>query len=161
MQQLNKYLDDDGLSKIRFSDLKNDIHIENKTIYIPQMEIRTNVTSLKLSGTHTFDQQIDYHIVAPLRNRKKIKEADEAGAFEEDPTGAKIYLKITGTTDNYRVSYDTDAVKKKIVTELKNEVQELKDAFKNKGVKKKKELELEEDEYFEWEVEPDSTKRKN
>lgn len=161
MQKLNKYLDDDGLSKIRFSELKNDIHIENKTIYIPQMEIRTNVTSLKLSGTHTFDQRIDYHIVAPLRNRKKIKEADAEGAFEEDPTGAKIYLKITGTTDNYRISYDTDAVKKKIVTELKNEVQELKDAFKNKGAKKKKELELEEDEYFEWGVEPDSTKRKN
>lgn len=161
MQKLNKYLDDDGLSNIRFSDLKNDIHIENKTIYIPQMEIRTNVTSLKLSGTHTFDQRIDYHIIAPLRNRKKIKEADAEGAFEEDPTGAKIYLKITGTTDDYRVSYDTDAVKKKIVTELKNEVQELKDAFKNKGARKKKELELEEDEYFEWEIEPDTTKVKN
>jgi hypothetical protein len=162
MQKLNKYLDDDGLNKIRFSDLKNDIHIENKTIYIPQMEVRTNVTSLKLSGTHTFDQRIDYHIVAPLRNRIKIKEADAEGAFEEDPTGAKIYLKITGTTDNYRVSYDTDAVKKKIVSDLKNEVQELKDAFKNKGAKKKKELELEEGEYFEWETEPaDTTKVKN
>ncbi len=162
MQKLNRYLDDDGLSKIRFSDLKNDIHIENKTIYIPQMEVRTNVTSLKLSGTHTFDQRIDYHIIAPLRNRRKINEADAEGAFEEDATGAKIYLKITGTTDNYRVSYDTDAVKKKIVSELKNEVQELKDAFKNKGALKKKELELEEGEYFDWEIEPaDTTKVKN
>ena len=161
MQKLNKYLDDDGLSKIRFSDLKNDIHIENKTIYIPQMEVRTNLTSLKLSGTHTFDQQIDYHIVTPLRSRRKINDVEAEGAIEEDPTGAKIYLKITGTTDDYRVSYDTDAVKKKIVTELKNEVQELKDAFKNKGAKKKKELELEEGEYFEWEIEPDTTKVKN
>ncbi len=161
MQKLNKYLDDDGLSKIRFSDLKNDIHIENKTINIPQMEVHTNLTSLKLSGTHTFDQQIDYHIVTPLRSRKKIKDVEAEGAIEEDATGAKIYLKITGTTDDYRVSYDTDAVKKKIVTDLKNEVQELKDAFKNKGAKKKKELELEEGEYFEWEVEPDSTKVKN
>ena len=56
-----------------------------------------------------------------------------------------------GTTDNYKVMYDTEAVKKKIITDLKNEVKELKDAFKNKGTQQKKELELEEDEYFDWE----------
>ena len=53
MKKLNKYLNDEGLSKLRFSDIKNEIHIENKTIYIPQMEVRTNVTSIKVSGTHT------------------------------------------------------------------------------------------------------------
>jgi len=150
MQKLKKYLNDDGLSKLRFSDLKNDIHIENKTIYIPQMEVRTNVTSLKVSGTHTFDQQIDYHIVTPLRKTKPT-DFDAQAAMEEDGSGQTyLYLKITGTTDDYKVSYDTEAAKKKIVKELKNEVQELKDAFKNKGTQKKKELELEKDEYFEW-----------
>ena len=62
----------------------------------------------------------------------------------------KLLLKITGTTDDYRVSYDTEAVKKKIAVDLKNEVKELREVFKNKGTKKKKELELEEDEYFDW-----------
>ena len=91
-----------------------------------------------------------------------LKDAEAEGAVEEDATGAKIYLKITGTTDEYRVSYDTDAVKKRIVSDLKNEVKELKEAFKNKGAKKKKELELETDEYFDWEIEPaDTTKIKN
>jgi hypothetical protein len=43
-------------------------------------------------------------------------------------------------------------VKKKISNDLKQEAKELRDAFKNKGVEKeKKVLELEEDEYFEWE----------
>ena len=41
-------------------------------------------------------------------------------------------------------------MKKKIISDLKKEVQELKDAFKLKGKKKKKELELEKDEYFDW-----------
>ncbi len=150
MQKLNKYLDDEGLSKLRFSDLKNDIHIENKIIYIPQMEIRTNVTSLKVSGTHTFDQRIDYRIVAPLRSKKKIDPQEAQAALEEEGGQAKIYLKITGTTDDYKVQYDTEAVKKKITEGLKNEVKELKDAFKNKSTKKKKELELEMDEYFDW-----------
>jgi hypothetical protein len=152
MKKLNKYLDDEGLGKLRFADLKNDIHIENKTIYIPQMEIKTNVTTIQLSGTHTFDQQIDYRVIAPLRNKNKIDPDEAFGAVEDDGVGkAKLFLKITGTTDKYIISYDKDAVKKKIASDLKKEVQELKDAFKLKGIKKKKELELT-DEEFDWEI---------
>lgn len=153
MQKLKRYIKDDGLSHLRFSDLKNDIHIENKTIYIPQMEVRTNVTSLKVSGTHTFDQNIDYRIITPLRQVKTV-DLEAKSAIEEDGAGqSKLYLKITGTTDNYRIQYDTEAVKKKIVNDLKNEVKELREAFKNKGTQKKKEVELEKDEYFEWDSE--------
>ncbi len=152
MQKLNKYLDDEGLSKLRFADLKNDIHIENKTVYIPQMEINSNLTTITLSGTHTFDQRIDYRVVAPLRNKKKIDPDEAFGAIEEDTKGkSKVFLKIIGTTSKYEVIYDKAAVKKKITADLKKEVQELKEAFRLKGQKKKKELELEKDEYFDWE----------
>lgn len=151
MKKLNKYLNDEGLSRLRFSDIKNDVHIENKTIYIPQMEVRTNVTSIKVSGTHTFNQHIDYRIIAPLRNNKNISMVEAKDALQEDGTGqSKLYLKIVGTTDDYRIVYDTESVKKKIASDLKNEVKELKEAFKNKGTKEKKEIELEEDEYFDW-----------
>lgn len=151
LKKLSKYLDDEGLSKLRFADLKNEIHIENKTIYLPQMEVKSNVTTIQLSGTHTFDQRIDYRVIAPLRNKKKIDPDEAFGAIEDDGSGkAKIFLKITGTTDVYEVSYDKQAVKKKIASDLKKEVQELKDAFKLKGQKKKKELELS-DEEFDWE----------
>jgi len=152
LKKLNKYLDDESLSRLRFADLKNDIHIENKTIYIPQMEIKSNATTIQLSGTHTFDQVIDYRVVAPLRNKNKIDSDEAFGAVEDDGVGkAKLFLKITGTTDKYTISYDKDAVKKKIASDLKKEVQELKDAFKLKGIKKKKELELT-DEEFDWEI---------
>jgi len=152
MQKLNKYLDDEGLSKLRFADIKNDIHIENKTIYIPQMEIKTNLTSIQLSGTHTFDQRIDYRLITPLRNKKKIDPDEAFGAIEQDNKGqSKLFLKIVGTTDKYDIMYDKQAVKKKISADLKKEVLELKEAFKLKGIKKKKELELEKDDYFEWE----------
>jgi hypothetical protein len=151
MKKLNKFLNDEGLSKLRFSDIKNDIHIENKTIYIPQMEVRTNVTSIKVSGTHTFDQRIDYRIIAPLRNNKNINAAEAKEALQEDGSGqSKMFLKIVGTTDDYKILYDTESVKKKIASDLKKEVKELKDAFKNKGTKEKKELELQEEEYFDW-----------
>lgn len=149
MKSLNKYLDDEGLSKLRFADLKNDIHIEKKTIYIPQMQVRSNVTAIQISGTHTFDQHIDYRLVTPLINKRKINMTEAASALEENNGQLKLFLKITGTTDNYRVQYDTEAFRKKVASELKKEVQELKDAFKTKGKQKKKELELEKDEYFE------------
>jgi hypothetical protein len=151
IQKLNKYLDDEGLSKLRFADLKNDIHIENRTIYIPQMEINSNATSIRLSGTHNFDQQIDYRVIAPLRNKKKIDPDEAFGAIEQDNRGqTKIFLKITGTTDNYNVAYDKDAVKKKISSDFRKEVEELKEAFRQKGKKKKKELELDKDAVFDW-----------
>lgn len=150
LQAMNKYLDDEGLAQLRFAELKNDIHIENKTIYIPQMEIRSNVTVMQLSGTHTFDQQLNYRVVAPLRNKKKINIEEAGSALEEMEGKTKIYLKITGTTDDYKVQYDTEAVKKKLASDLKKEVQELKDAFRLKGKQKKKELEVS-DEEFDWE----------
>ena len=151
MKKLNKYLNDEGLNRLRFSDIKNDIHIENKTIYMPQMEVRTNVTSIKVSGTHTFDQRIDYRVIAPLRNNKHINYVEAKEALQDDGAGqSKLFLRIVGTTDNYNIAYDAESVKKKIATDLKKEVQELKEAFKNKGTKEKKELELEQDEYFDW-----------
>lgn len=152
LRKLERYLGDEGLDRLRFSDLKNDIHIENKTIYIPTMEVGTNVTNILISGTHTFDQRIDYRVISPLR-RKRIVEAAAESAIEHDQQGnSRLFLKITGTTDNYRILYDTEAVKKKIASDLKKEVRELKDAFKSKSKKDEeaKEIELNQDDYFDW-----------
>jgi hypothetical protein len=151
MQKLNRYIDDQTLNQLRFGDLKNDIHIENGKIYIPQMEIRSNASNINLSGTHSFDQHIDYRVVAPLRNKKKIDTDEAFGAIEETTGGqTKIFLKIIGTTDNYEVRLDKEATKKKIISDLKKEAKELKDAFQSRGAKKKKEVELQKDEYFDW-----------
>ena len=84
LKKLNKYLDDESLNRLRFADLKNEIHIENKTIYLPQMDIKSNATDIRLSGTHTFDQRIDYRVVAPLRSKKKIDPDEAFGAIEEE-----------------------------------------------------------------------------
>lgn len=159
LHKLNKYLDDDGLNRLRFANLANDIHIENKTVYIPQMEVSSNVTTIQISGTHTFDQRIDYRVIAPLRNRKKIDPDEAFGAIEDTGSGkSKLFLKITGTSHDYKIAYDKEAVKKKIVNDLKKEVIELKEAFKLKGARKKKELELETEDYFDWN---DSTRVNN
>jgi hypothetical protein len=116
------------------------------------MDVLTNVTNMHISGTHTLDQQIDYRIVTPLRSYRKINLGEARTAIEDDGAGqSKLYLKIAGTTDNYRVVYDSESVRKKISEDIKNEVTELKEIFRNKGSKKEKELVLEEDDYFDWE----------
>ena len=114
------------------------------------MEVRSNVTNIKISGTHTFDQRIDYRLITPLRS-KRVSDPQAEQALQEDAQGnSRLFLKITGTTDNYRIAYDTEAVKQKIVADLKKEVEELKDAFRAKGKKKEKELEVSKEEYFDW-----------
>jgi hypothetical protein len=147
LQKLSRYIGDANLSALRFADLKNDIHIERSTVYIPQMEVVSSATVMQISGTHRFDQQIDYRIVVPLQNNRTVNLEEAAGAIEELEGRPKLFLKITGTTSNYSVQYDTDAVKRKIVTDLKREVQELKSLFKKKQQKKEAQLSKEE---FDW-----------
>lgn len=152
--KLNKYLDDSGLRKLRFADLKNDIHIQDKTVFIPRMEIRSNLTTIQLSGKHTFDQHIDYRIVAPITGRRNINREEAGTAFVEDKGGqSKLYLKITGTTDNYQVGYDMAAVKEKISGQIRQEIKSLKESFKVKPREPKKKLEIAEDDFFDWENE--------
>ena len=157
MKKLENYVGGDDLSSLLFSELRNDIHIENRTIFIPNMEVQSNVSNLLISGTHTFDQQIEYHVVVPfktLRNRN-----DEMfGAVEDDGSGSKLHLIISGTTQDYAIEYDTKAVGKKIISDLKKEVNELKNAFKKKE-KSTEEITLNEDEYFEWDEDTTSIKK--
>ncbi|TRX58803.1 DUF3971 domain-containing protein [Fulvivirga sp. M361] len=152
MQRLARYVDAEKLDHLTFSEIKNDFFIQDKTIYLPQMEIQSNVTQLRIGGTHTFNQKIDYRVIAPLRSTRKVDKDEAFGAIEEDGNGRSLlYLKIVGTAADYRIVYDKDAVKQKIASDLKKEVKELKEAFKNKGLKKQETIELEEDDYFDWE----------
>jgi hypothetical protein len=114
------------------------------------MEVRSNVTNILVSGSHTFDQTIDYRIVVPLRTLGKNRDEEMFGAVEKDGSGSKLHLKIVGTTSDYEIKYDAEGVKNKVVADLKKEVQELKDAFKKKEVKAQEAV-LNEEEFFEWE----------
>lgn len=152
MQKLSKYLDGDKLDHLTFAELANDIHVENKTIYLPQMQVNSNVSDITIGGTHTFDQHIDYSVSAPFNNRNKVDKDAAFGSIETSTTGkTRIFLKIAGTTSVYDISYDKSAVKKEIISDIKREVQQLKEAFRKKGKKKKEEVELEEEDYFDWE----------
>ena len=149
MLKLSKYVDKERLNNLRFSDLKNDILVHNRQVFLPKMEVGTNITQLEVNGTHTFDQKIDYRVKIPIK-KYRVQET-KFGPVEEDETGnLNMFLKIVGTTDDYRIVYDTQAWKKNFDQNLKEEGQELKQIFKNKGKREKKSKELNEEEVFEW-----------
>ncbi len=148
MQKLAAFVERRSLANMTFGDLKNDIHIENQVIHLPNMQVQSNVTTIMVNGTHTFKQEIDYRLKVPLKGLKKDKD-EYYGAIEEDGAETNLYLKILGTTSDYRIVLDKQAVKTKIKEDLREEKWELRDAIRNKGVDDRTQ-ELNEDEFFDF-----------
>lgn len=151
MLGLKRFLDDDGLRRLRFADLRNEIHIRDQMVFIPKMEIRSNLTSIELAGRHGFDQRIDYHVVAPLTGKRRIDREKAGDALTTDASGkSRIYLKITGTTDRYDIAYDAAAVREKITGEIRKEVKSFKESFKSREKPDPKKQPKLSDEEFDW-----------
>jgi len=138
LKQLSNYVSDDALHELHFSSLKNTIRIQNKTIYIPPMQVHTSVTSIELSGTHTFDGSIDYRLVVPLHqitneSIAKYRTSSDDKAFE----GLNLYLKLQGDVNNYTLTYDGKLLKKALQESLKEQAATLGNLLR---AKKKQEL---------------------
>ena len=101
----NKLLD------MKFDVLENTIMIRNGRLEIPEMTIKSNVLDISTSGWHTFENQIEYHFMFRLRDLKMYEKDSEFGIVEDDGTGFKIFMVMSGTTDNPIIKWD-DLAKK-------------------------------------------------
>jgi hypothetical protein len=133
---LSKYVKREELEHIRFSTLKNNIRIENRVIYFPQMVINSNTLNITLFGQHDFDNITDYHIQLLLSELlvKKPREAEAIqGIFEKETEGgkAKLFLSMTGPADNPIIRYDTREVRNKIASDLAVEKGKLTEVMKD------------------------------
>jgi hypothetical protein len=105
---LSKYLDDreDKLDQLRFANLTNYINIASDTVFIPEMTVKTNVRDIKVAGTHTLSQHIDYRLSVPVIN-ENIDRDEAFGAVERvQDSSPNLLFRIKGTTTDYRVNYD-------------------------------------------------------
>ncbi len=133
--KLSKFLKNKELEHVRFSTIQNQIQIKDQVVTIPAMDIVSNTLDLKISGTHSFQNEIDYHIqvlLSELISINKYKEEDIEGIFTEDDGLGRttLFLKMTGNANDPDIKYDTKEVRKKIANDLKNERDEIKEIFK-------------------------------
>lgn len=150
VQQLSKYVDSKTLKHLRFAQLENkSIRIENRLIVLPPMEVRSNVSNILISGRHSFDQKINYRLAIPLRSLLRTRQNDDLSSSTQ---GSRILLKVEGSTDNFTVGYDTQALREKWREDIRREGQEWKEklgAGKEQNHQQKT-PEPEEDEYFDF-----------
>ena len=115
LESLSDYVSLDDLKTVQFSTLENTIEIDNSIITIPTMEIKSSALSVFISGTHTFEQEVDYRIKLLLSElmstkfRKKntqIKKSEFGEVKENGKIFNTIYFKMTGNSDDPSVSFD-------------------------------------------------------
>ncbi|RAU84526.1 AsmA-like C-terminal region-containing protein [Pontibacter arcticus] len=156
MQKMSRFVKRSELANMRFAELHNSFWIQEGTIFIPEMDIRTNLSAapvVSISGTHTFDQTMDYRIKLPLFSSKRPDRDAVFGVVAEDQNAgnSSLFLTLKGKENNFKIAYDKERVTQKIKTDLKKEGREIRDIFRGKKPEaKEKQIQLEEDEYFDF-----------
>jgi hypothetical protein len=112
MMKLSKYINVDELRLIQFKTLRNEIHIQDRMVTIPEMDIHSSAFNISASGQQTFDNLFEYRLNVLLsevlfnKARKKKKEMDEF-LIEDDPKSqTTIPLIIAGKPDDFYVKFD-------------------------------------------------------
>lgn len=138
MKSLSRFIELKDLENVRFSTLKNQIEIKNQVVNIPKMEVKSNAINITASGTHTFNNDINYKIKLSLNEllSKKAKQAkkqnDEFGEVADDGLGrTNIFLSMTGTVDKPVIKYDSKSAIQNLKQDLKVEKQTLKTILKD------------------------------
>lgn len=133
LQKLSRFASIDDLKNLRFASLKNTIDIRGRVITIPEMDVMNNALNLNLAGTHTFSNELDYHLKIKLSEllRKKRKPVEnEFGEEEESGKGMYLYLTMKGPANNLKIAYDKIGVKNKIKQDLSKEKENIKEVLK-------------------------------
>jgi hypothetical protein len=120
---------DRKLRHVRFSTLSNDIEIRNGVVHIPKMEIASSAMDISASGSHSFNNEIDYSIAFRIRDVLK-KKRSAFGETEDDGLGSRFFLAMKGTTENPEFSFDRDARRAQRKEDLEREKKVFKDIIK-------------------------------
>lgn len=133
VKALSGFIEVSELENITFSRLENDLFIRNNYVAIPQMDIKSSAADFTVSGKHSFDNSYEYHVKTYLseilsrKARKGSRYSNEFGAVEEDGLGrSSLFLKVAGTGEDIKVSYDLKAAGNNIKQNLRKEKINLK-----------------------------------
>ncbi|QTN37961.1 AsmA family protein [Cryomorphaceae bacterium] len=137
LKALGDFVEVEELENVEFQTLRNRIEIRRQTILIPDMSINSSALDFAGNGTHTFDNQIDYHVrmrlsdVLVRKQQKERPDLEEHYVFEDSAPGPLLFLTMTGDVYSPTIKYDAKSASKNIAAEFKNEGQEIKEAFQS------------------------------
>ena len=161
LENLSSYISLNELKHIKFSKLENNINVMNELIIIPTMEVKSSALSILLSGTHSFNQEIDYEItllLSEILSKDFRKENTNITEFGEEKKDGKsyntVYFKMNGTTENPKITLDKIRFMEDIKKTVEKEKAIINNIIKADILKKEKKenKEIEEDEIeIEWE----------
>lgn len=137
LYSLSSFIDVDELRDIRFSDIQTELTVNNRKVYFPKTFIRSSVLDIWMYGTHSFSNEIDYHFELYFSDllwrkaRARKKENEEFAVHEEkDNRRAKLFIRMYGTVEDVKFSYDRQGLREKWKNDFEQEKKTLKQIFK-------------------------------
>ncbi|MDR1725629.1 MAG: AsmA-like C-terminal region-containing protein [Bacteroidales bacterium] len=141
MQKLSHFVEETALQNVTFATLTSNIHIRKGCISFESLKVNSNALNFEFVGKHYLSSDnIDYHFaiqLSELASKKKKakleKQQQNFGTFEEDKDSRlTLFVKVNGTIDNPKFSYDMKrnieqikqtitADKQKISTQIKQD----------------------------------------
>lgn len=146
LSMMSDYIALDELKRIKFSTLENQIEIKEGKIEIPFMEIYSSAAVIAISGTHSFENIMDYELKVLLneilsnkfRRENKKKKTSEFGVIEDDGVkGIMLPLKMEGHVDDPKITPGTIKLGESLKDGFKKEKKEFKNILKNEFDKNK------------------------
>ena len=134
LESLSGYVSLDELKHVRFSNLENSIEVENELVKIPAMEIKSSALSVYISGTHSFNNEIDYNVtllLSELLSSKFRQKNTTIKEFGEEKKDGKIlntvYFNMKGDTENPKITLD----KIRFLEDIKKTIEKEKTIIRN------------------------------
>ncbi|CAN5841785.1 hypothetical protein BH11BAC7_BH11BAC7_01210 [soil metagenome] len=133
LEVLSKFIRLEELKDIKFKNLHNTIEIKNRVINIPQMQINSSALNLTMSGTHNFDDTVDYHFIIEMDeilSKKWVlrKPQQTEYGIEEDDGGhrTRLFINMKGYIDDDNITHwDRKGAGKALKEDLHTEKQNL------------------------------------
>jgi tRNA splicing endonuclease len=116
------------LNDLSFETLENTIIINKGVIQLPNMKIVSSAMEMDVSGTHTFENIVDYRFAFSLRDIKQQNNTTEFGQIIDDQTGFRVFMRMHGSLDNPIIEWDKKAKseqKKENINEAKQDAKSI------------------------------------
>lgn len=119
------------LQDVHFETLQNTFVISDRQLHFSKMRLASSALDIDLVGKHSFDHQIDYALGLRFRDLLIQETQTEFGEIIDDGTGVHLFVRISGTLDDPKVSWDQNGKKAYSKQKLAQSNQESKEMLKS------------------------------